>query len=156
MANQEQQQQFVIQRIYLKDASFEIPNAPNIFREESRPENALTMNTTVNGLGQDTFEVVLSITLTSKTAEHTVFVVEVQQAGIFTLTSIPEQERTRLLGAYCPHVLFAYAREAITDLITKGSFPQVVLQPVNFDSLFFQHQQELAKRSTSYTSQTLN
>lgn len=155
MANQEQQQ-FVIQRIYLKDASFEIPNAPAVFREEWKPENNLTMNTTVNGLAQDTFEVVLTINLTSKASERTIFVVEVQQAGIFTLTGIPEQERTRLLGAYCPHVLFAYAREVITDLITKGSFPQVVLQPVNFDALFFQHQQELSKRPSVYGSQTLN
>ena len=144
MANQEQQ--FTIQRIYIKDVSFEIPNAPNIFREEWRPENNLTINTTVNGLGQDNFEVVLSINLTSKAEEKTIFVVEVQQAGIFTLSGIPEQERTRLLGAYCPNVLFAYAREIITDLITKGSFPQVILQPVNFDALFMQHQQELAKR----------
>lgn len=157
MANQEQQQ-FMIQRIYLKDVSFEIPNAPNVFREEWKPENNLTMNTTVNTLGQDNFEVVLSTNLTSKAGDKTIFVVEIQQAGIFTLSGFSEQERTRLLGAYCPNVLFAYAREAVTDLIAKGSFPQIILQPINFDALFIQHQQELAKRTQnggSY-SQVLN
>lgn len=157
MANQEQQQ-FMIQRIYLKDVSFEIPNAPNVFREEWKPENNLTMNTTVNNLEQDNFEVVLSTNLTSKAGDKTIFVVEIQQAGIFTLSGFSEQERIRLLGAYCPNVLFAYAREVVTDLIAKGSFPQIILQPINFDALFIQHQQELAKRtqnSGSY-SQVLN
>lgn len=151
------QQQFAIQRIYLKDASFEVPNAPAIFREEWRPENNLTMNTTVDGLDADNFEVVLSVTLTAKMPDRTIYVAEVHQAGIFTLKDFPEPERTRLLGAYCPNVLFAYAREAITDLVTKGSFPQVVLQPVNFDAVFVQHQQEMAKRQQgSNGSQVLN
>lgn len=148
MSDQEQQQ-FTIQRIYLKDASFEIPNAPAIFREEWRPENNLTMNTTITNLDKETFEVVLSVTLTSKIPDRTIYVAEAQQAGIFTLIGFPETERTRLLGAYCPNVLFAYAREVISDLVTKGSFPQVILQPVNFDSLFFQHQQEVVKRSST-------
>ncbi|KOR30148.1 preprotein translocase subunit SecB [Achromatium sp. WMS2] len=139
--------QFAIQRIYLKDASFEIPNAPAIFREDGQAENNMTMNTTINSLDNNTFEVVLSITLTSKIPDRTIYVAEVQQAGIFTITGFPEHERLRLLGTHCPHVLFAYAREAIGDLITKGSFPQVVLQPINFDALYVKHQQGLARRA---------
>lgn len=149
-------QQFNIQRIYLKDVSFEIPNAPAIFREEWHPENNVTINTTVNGLDQETFEVVLAVTLTSKIPDRTIYVVEVQQAGIFTITGFPEQERSRLLGAYCPNVLYAYVREVISDLVTKGSFPQVVMQPMNFDALFFQHQQEIARRPASSSGQILN
>jgi preprotein translocase subunit SecB len=151
MANQEQQQ-FTIQRIYLKDVSFEIPNAPNIFREEWKPENNLTISTTINGLEQNTFEVVLSVNLISKAGEKTIFVIELQQAGIFTITGMLENERLRLLGAYCPNVLFAYAREIVTDLVIKGSFQQVILQPINFDALFLQHQQELAKRAQDESS----
>jgi preprotein translocase subunit SecB len=90
--------------------------------------------------------VVLAVTLTAKSEERTIYVVEVQQAGIFTINGFPEPERSHLLGAYCPNALFAYAREAISDLVTKGSFPQVVLQPVNFEALFLQHQQKNATR----------
>jgi preprotein translocase subunit SecB len=142
-----EQRQFAIQRIYLKDVSFEAPNAPAIFREEWRPDNSLTINTKVSSLEADAFEVVLSVTLTAKAEERTIYVVEVQQAGIFTLTGFPETERSHLLGAFCPNTLFAYAREAISDLVTKGSFPQVVLQPVNFEALFLQHQQNATKNA---------
>jgi len=148
----ESQPQFAIQRIYLKDVSFETPKAPAIFREEWQPENNLSLNTTVNTLDPHTFEVILVLTLTAKLGDHTAYVVEVQQAGIFTLTGFPDKERALMLGAYCPNVLFAYAREVVTDLVTKGSFPQMVLQPVNFDALFFQHQQELAQRAQNPNS----
>lgn len=146
------QRQFTIQRIYLKDVSFEVPNAPAIFREEWQPESNLTLNTTASGLDKDTAEVILVLTLTVKIKERTAYVVEVQQAGIFTLAGFPDQERALMLGAYCPNVLFAYAREVITDLVAKGSFPQMVLQPVNFEALFFQHQQELARRAQTENS----
>jgi preprotein translocase subunit SecB len=153
---QNQQPQFIIQRLYLKDASFEAPNAPAIFREEWRPENQLNLNTTVNPLDATTFEVVLTVTLTVKAEEgRTAYVAEVHQAGIFTLSGFPEQDMAPMFGIHCPHILFPYAREVIADLIAKGSFPQMILQPVNFEALFVQHQQELAKQAAP-TGHSLN
>jgi preprotein translocase subunit SecB len=146
-APQPEQRQFGIQRVYLKDLSFETPNSPDVFRQEWKPENKLNIASAVNQLGEGTYEVVLTLTLTATLGDKTAYLVEVQQAGIFAIQGFPENERAAMLGAYCPNVLFAYAREVITDLVTKGSFPQTVLQPVNFDALFMQHQQELAKRA---------
>jgi preprotein translocase subunit SecB len=141
------QRQFAIQRIYLKDVSFETPNSPDIFRQEWKPENNLNLNTGIRQIDEQTYEVVLTLTLTTKIGDNTAYLVEVQQAGIFTLSGFSEQEKAPMLGAYIPNTLFPYAREVISDLATKGSFPQMVLQPVNFDALFMQHQQELAQRA---------
>jgi preprotein translocase subunit SecB len=140
------ERQFMLQRIYIKDLSFETPNSPAIFRQEWHPETGLNLNTQVNQLEASTFEVVLTLTLTAKIEDKTAYLVEIQQAGIFTILGFPEEEMPMLLGAYCPATLFPYAREAISDLITKGSFPQMLLQPVNFDALFFQHQQQMMMR----------
>lgn len=145
MADNEQttnERQFAIQRIYTKDLSFESPNAPEIFRNEWKPENDLSLNTKVNRIADQTYEVVLAVTINVKVGEKTAFIAEVHQAGIFTLNGFPEQELGPMLGAYCPNVLFPYAREVISDLVTKGSFPQLVLQHVSFDALFAQHQQK--------------
>lgn len=141
------ERQFAVQRIYVKDLSFESPNSPGLFRGEWKPRHDLTLNTRVNQLDEQTFEVVLAVTVTAKVEESTAFIAEVQQAGIFTINGFPDQEKGPLLGAYCPNVLFPYAREVITDLVAKGSFPQLVLQPVNFDALFAQHQQEAAQQA---------
>jgi preprotein translocase subunit SecB len=137
--------QFAIQRIYTKDLSFESPNAPDIFRTEWKPENQLSLNTKVNRIEEQVYEVVLTVTANVKVGEKTAFIAEVHQAGIFALTGFPEQELGPMLGAYCPNLLFPYAREVISDLVTKGSFPQLVLQYVSFDSLFAQHQQQAAE-----------
>jgi preprotein translocase subunit SecB len=145
----QEQRQFAIQRIYVKDVSFEAPAAPDVFRQEWRPDNSLNLNTEAQALDPQTYEVVLTLTLTAKIGESTAYLAEVKQAGIFTLAGFSDQEKAPMLAAYCPNVLFAYAREVISDLVTKGSFPQMVLQPVNFDALFVQHQQELARRAQS-------
>jgi preprotein translocase subunit SecB len=148
MTDQEQgARQFSIQRIYLKDVSYEAPGIPEAFRQEWNPRNELNLNTQVKALGDDAYEVVLTLTLTTKTGERTAYLVEVHQAGIFGLKGFSEQEKAPLLGAYCPATLFPYAREIISDLVAKGSFPQMVLQPINFDAMFLQHQQELAQRA---------
>jgi preprotein translocase subunit SecB len=141
---QDQEREFVIQRIYIKDLSFESPNAPEVFRGEWTPQNELNLNTQVNRLDDQNFEVVLSITVTAKLGDKTAFIAEVHQAGVFTLVGFSDQELAPLVGAYCPNILFPYAREALTDVVTKGSFPQLVLQPINFDALFAQHQQQAA------------
>jgi preprotein translocase subunit SecB len=138
------ERQFGIQRIYTKDLSFESPNAPEIFRAEWKPENELSLNTKVNRLGDQVYEVVLTVTVNAKVGDKTAFIAEVQQAGIFSLSGFPEQELGPMLGAYCPNLLFPYAREVVSDLVTKGSFPQLLLQHVSFDALFAQHQQQAA------------
>ncbi len=141
--------QMAFQRIYLKDASFEAPHAPQIFREDWQPENNLNLGTSVKQLDAATYEVVLSVTLTCRIGNQTAFLVEVQQAGVFRFDGFSQQELGPLLGAYCPNTLFPYAREVISDLVMKGSFPGMVLQPVNFDALFMQRQQELAAQAAA-------
>jgi preprotein translocase subunit SecB len=139
---QQQERQFMVQRIYTKDLSYESPNAPEIFREDWQPKHELNLNTHVNKLSEHSYEVLLSVTVTTKIKDKTALIVEVQQAGLFAVKGFPEPELASLLGAYCPNFLFPYAREVVSDLVTKGSFPQLLLQPVNFDALFAQHQQK--------------
>ncbi|MBK1645006.1 protein-export chaperone SecB [Thiocapsa imhoffii] len=141
------ERQFSVQRIFIKDVSFESPNAPDVFRGEWKPAHELNVATKVNALQSDLYEVVLSVTVSAKLAEKTAFIVEVQQAGIFGISGFNDQEMGAMVGAYCPNLLFPYAREAITDLVSKGSFPQLVLQHVNFDALYAQHQQEALQRA---------
>jgi preprotein translocase subunit SecB len=143
----EQNREFALQRIYTKDVSFETPNTPAVFQQEWKPETSVNLNTEVNKLTDSVFEVTLSVTVTTKVGDNTAYLVEVKQAGIFSIKGFPDQEMGPLLGAYCPNQLFPYVREAISDIVMKGSFPQMVLQPVNFDMLYAQHQQELAKKA---------
>lgn len=138
-ASQEQQSpQFSVQRVYIKDASFESPNAPEIFMSPWQPEVGLEMNTQTNQLGENAFEVVLTLTVTVKNEDKTAFLVELQQAGIFAIAGLGEAEMHHTLGAFCPSILFPYAREAIDSLVTKASFPALMLAPVNFDALYAQ------------------
>jgi preprotein translocase subunit SecB len=143
----EQNREFALQRIYTKDISFETPNTPAVFQQEWKPDTSVNLNTEVNKLTDTVFEVTLSVTVTTKVGDKTAYLVEVKQAGIFSITGFPDQEMGPLLGAYCPNQLFPFVREAISDIVMKGSFPQLVLQPVNFDMLYAQHQQELAKKA---------
>jgi preprotein translocase subunit SecB len=145
------ERKFELQRLYTKDVSFETPNSPEVFTLDWNPENQMSLNSDVNPLGNNIFEIVLTITVTSKLGDKTAFLVEVKQAGIFTLANFPENEMGPMLGAYCPNILFPYAREAISDLVTKGGFPTLLLAPVNFDQLFAQHmqQQQAAKEAAS-------
>lgn len=152
MAENEQatnERQFQLQRIFLKDLSFESPNAPAVFGGEWHPKHELNINTKIDRISDEIYEVVLSVTVTTKMGEQTAFIVEVQQAGLVAVKGFPDAELGPLLGAYCPNVLFPYAREAISDLVTKGSFPQLVLQPVNFDALFAQHRQQMTEQLKS-------
>ncbi|MEO5343100.1 MAG: protein-export chaperone SecB [Gammaproteobacteria bacterium SHHR-1] len=134
--------QFELQRIYLKDVSFETPNSPQIFLQEWKPKIDLQLGTEANRLDEGVYEVVLKVTVTNKVGENTAFLAEVEQAGIFILRGFADNEMAQMLGSYCPNVLFPYAREAVSDLVTKGSFPQFLLAPVNFDALLAQHIQE--------------
>ncbi|TCS43024.1 protein-export chaperone SecB [Reinekea marinisedimentorum] len=137
----EQQPQFGIQRIYVKDLSFESPNAPAIYRKEWKPKIKLDLNTKANPLDKDVYEVVLTLTVSAKLEDETAFLCEIQQAGIFSIAGFPEDTRSQMLGAYCPNILFPYAREAIDTAVVKGSFPALMLAPVNFEALYAQNKQ---------------
>ena len=139
----EENQQFAIQKIYLKDVSFESPNSPQAFAGEGwRPEINVQLHSGHQAIAQDTYEVVLDITVTAKSQEKTAFLVEVKQAGIFTIAGFQEENLAGMLGAYCPETLFPYARESISEMISKGGFPQLLLQPVNFNALYAQKVQQ--------------
>ncbi len=147
------QPQFALQRIYLKDASFEVPNAPRVFLQAWNPEISIDLATGMAQLEDGNhYEVTLSLTVTAKNDNQVAFLVEVQQAGIFQAIGFPDEELAPLLGAYCPNLLFPYAREAISDLVGKGSFPQLLLQPINFDAVFAENQRRLAETETATTA----
>ncbi|MBR9728581.1 protein-export chaperone SecB [Shewanella intestini] len=142
VANNEENPQFNIQRIYTKDISFETPNSPAVFQKEWNPEVKLDLDTRSNKLAEDAYEVILSLTVTAKNGDETAFLCEVQQAGIFSINGLTEPQLAHSLGAYCPNVLFPYAREAVSSLVSRGTFPQLNLAPVNFDALFAQYVQQ--------------
>lgn len=154
----EQQQVFQLQRIYLKDASFECPGAPQVFLEEWKPKVNVQLNNGARRIGEtDEFEVELTVTVTAKDEkeEKTFYLAEVKQAGIFTVKGVEGEERAQLLGAYCPNLLFPYVREVVSDLVAKGSFPQMVLQPINFDALYQQQRQQQAKAQAESAGETV-
>ncbi len=130
--------QFALHRIYLKDASFEIPNSPAVFTQDWKPEVNLQLNSSINPLEGEIYEVVLNVTVTAKQGDQTGFLAEIQQAGIFTVKGFDEQQKGAMLGAFCPNTLFPFAREVISDLVVKGGFPQLLLTPINFDALYAQ------------------
>ncbi|QUN05958.1 protein-export chaperone SecB [Shewanella yunxiaonensis] len=142
VANNEQQApQFSIQRVYIKDVSFETPNSPAVFQKEWTPEIKLDLDTRSAKLADDVYEVILSLTVTAQNGEEVGFLCEVQQAGIFGISGLTEPQLAHSLGAFCPNVLFPYAREAVSSLVSRGTFPQLNLAPVNFDALFAQYVQ---------------
>jgi len=146
--------EFAIQRIYIKDISFEAPNVPQIFNTEWKPESNLNLNSEAKQVGDDSYEVVLSVTVTTKVDGKVAFLVEAQQAGIFRLVGFADEEKGHMLGSYCPNTLFPYLREVVSDLVMKGSFPQLVLTPVNFDALYAQHLAERTAKEKAESSAT--
>ena len=139
--NENQGGQFGLERLFVKDLSFEVPNS-KVFLGEWKPEMNVQLNTETQRLDETHFEVTITVTVTATNAGSTAFVAEVKQAGIFLIECVPEAQLTQLVGAYCPNILFPYVREAISDVVTRGSFPQLLLAPVNFDALFAQAQQQ--------------
>lgn len=137
-----EEKQFSIQKIYTKDISFETPNSPNIFTEKWEPTINFNLGTQVNSKEKALFEVSLSVTVTVKCKETTAYLVEVTQAGIFSLNGFTDKEIGPMVGSFCPNILFPYAREVVSDLIAKGGFPQLLLSPVNFDALYAQQLQQ--------------
>jgi preprotein translocase subunit SecB len=124
-----------LQRVYLKDSSFEAPNSPAIFQGDWRPTVQLNIGTSMNELGDAAYESVLSLTVEAKQGDKTAFLIEVQQAGVFVLQGLPPGDLQRALMTFCPQQLYPYAREVVSDLSSKGGFPALQLQPVNFDAV---------------------
>lgn len=149
---QQPERQFSIQKLYVKDVSFETPNSPDIFRYKWEPKVEFNLSSSAQQLQDGLFEVSLTVTLTAKLDEKTAYLVEVCQAGIFSLLGFGEGEMGPLLGSYCPNVLFPYAREAVSDLVNKGGFPPMLLAPVNFDALYMQHVQQMQEQAQQSTS----
>jgi preprotein translocase subunit SecB len=137
------EKQFAIQKIYTKDLSFETPNSPKVFMEKWEPVVDFNLSTRVETLDNNLYEVVLTTTITVKIAESTAYLVEVNQAGIFTIAGFTDQEMGPMVGSFCPNILFPYSREVVSDLVAKGGFPQLLLAPVNFDALYAQHLQSV-------------
>jgi len=134
--------QFAIQKIYVRDLSFETPNTPHIFQEKWEPETNMQLGNKAIVLAEGVHEVTLSVTVTAKIGEKTAYLAEVQQCGIFNISGYDQQELPPIVGSLCPNILFPFAREAISDLVTRGGFPQLLLSPVNFDALFAEYTQQ--------------
>ena len=143
------QAQFQLQKLYVKDVSFELPNAPQVFQDDGQVEIKLNLAQKVEALAESVQEVVLTVTVTATLGEKTAYLVEVQQAGIFSITGLNEQSEHAALNTLCPHTLFPYARRVITDLVAEGGFPPLVLQPINFDQIYAQRMQEAQSQAGS-------
>ena len=127
---------FTVEKVYVKDVSFEAPGTPQVFNETGQPQLQMNLNQRVQRLSENAFEVVLGVTLTCTVSEKTAYLAEVQQAGVFGLAGFDDQTLDAMLGTHCPNVLYPYARQAISDLISAGGFPPFLLQPINFDALY--------------------
>lgn len=136
MSEEQNQPQFVLQRIYLKDLSFESPNSPATFQQDWAPKVQFDLNSNSQQVADNLYEVVVSLTVTVTNDEKTAFLVEIQQAGLFFIQGLEDAQLHHTLGAFCPNVLFPYAREAVDNIVTRGSFPALMLAPVNFDALY--------------------
>lgn len=140
MSEEQLQSVFTIEKIYLKDASVEVPNAPQIYLSRETPQVDVQLHTQGGGVDDGIFEVVLTVTVTAKIeGEKSMFLVEVGQAGVFTLRNIPQADLEPILGITCPNILFPYAREAVSDLVSRAGFPPVILSPVNFEAMYAQN-----------------
>lgn len=141
------QPQLVLQKIYVRDVSFEAPNAPQIFQEigetSEQPQVQLNLGQKATDLGNDMYEVVLSLTLTCTLGERTAYLAEVQQAGVFGVSGFNEADHAGIIGSYCPNLLFPYARQVISALVMEGGFPPFLLQPINFDALYAEQARRL-------------
>ncbi|MCZ6526653.1 MAG: protein-export chaperone SecB [Gammaproteobacteria bacterium] len=142
-----QQGQFGMQKIYIKDISFETPHSPQIFKEQWNPAVNMEITNNAKVIEDDMYEVVLAVTVTVRSEEKIVYLVEIHQAGIFHILGFPGEILNRMLATVCPNILFPFAREVVADLIMRGGFPQLLLAPVNFDALYQQQQQQQQQTS---------
>ena len=147
------QKQLFLQKIYVKDLSFESPKAPMVFTTNVSPQTQLNVRSSAQQVAPDTEEVTLTITVEAKEKDSTLFLAEVAQSGIFVIQGYTAEERSMLIGSFCPNTLYPFAREAISELVTKGGFPPLLLQPLNFDAIYAQAMQERAARGNAPAAQ---
>lgn len=146
--------QFQIQKLYVKDISFELPNAPEIFQEQGQSDVKMSLAQRVEDLGENLMEVVLTITVTASLGDKTAYLAEIAQAGIFLVAGFNEQMKHMVMNTMCPNTLFPYARRAISAMVSEGGFPPLVLQPVNFEQLYAKRMQDLAKQQNGAAGQS--
>ena len=148
MTEQANPQEFAIQRLYIKDSSYEAPHMPTILNGDWQPILNVNLQTKATQLEERVHEVILTVTVTAKLNEKIAFLVEVQQAGIFVIQGFEPAELEHMLNSYCPNILFPYAREFISDMVMRGGFPVLYITPVNFDILYQQHREKKASKQT--------
>ena len=144
---QNNQPVFSIEKLYVKDLSLEIPNAPQAFLERETPTVDIQLHHNSNTVEDGLYQTILTVTVTAKVNEKTLFLVEVAQAGLFTLRNIPQQDMDAVLGIACPNILFPYAREVVSDIVVRAGFPPVVLNPVNFEALYQAQREAMAQQA---------
>ena len=155
---QEAQPVLQIERIYVKDVSFEAPNLPQIFQQEWKPKLNLDLNTETTQLAENLYEVCLNISIetTLEDSGDVAFICEVKQAGVFTISGLDEMQMAHCLTAQCPNMLFPYARELVANLVNRGTFPALNLSPVNFDALFIEYLQRQQAQAETAEQEKLN
>ena len=146
-ADQDTQPGFGIEKLYVKDASLEIPNAPQIFTDRTAPQINVELANAAQKLDEGVYEVAIKVTVTAKIGEKVAFLVEVTQAGVFAIRNVAEDNLEMIIGVTCPNILFPYAREAVSDLVTRAGFAPVLLNPINFEALFMQQKQQAQQAS---------
>lgn len=145
----EQQPSFSIEKIYVKDLSLELPNAPQCFLEREQPQVEVQLRTAGAAVGDDAFDVVLTVTVTAKIGDKTQFLIEVAEAGVFRIRNVPESELGPIIAIACPNILFPYARETVSDCVSRAGFPPVILAPVNFEALYQQQAAAAAQQAAA-------
>lgn len=150
MAEEQQtpQMAFNIEKIYVKDLSAEVPNAPAVFLEREAPQIGVELGVQSNAIGEDVYESSIKVTVTAKLGDKTVYLVECEQAGIFRIAGFAPEQLSMALGIGCPNILFPYARETVSDLIQRAGFPPLLLAPVNFEGEYLMRQQQAAAQAT--------
>jgi preprotein translocase subunit SecB len=147
-----QQPVFNIEKLFVKDLSVEVPNAPAIYLEREAPQMEVNMSTESRALGEDLFHTSITVTVTAKTGDKTMFLIECTQAGIFRIQNVPQDQMPMVLGIGCPNIVFPYLRETVSDVIIRAGFPPLLLNPVNFEALYLQQQQ--AQQQQAVPAQT--
>lgn len=137
---------FVIEKLYVKDLSLEIPNAPQVFTQREVPQIGIEIGNYSNVLDPNIYEVALRVTVTAKLGDATMFLIEIQQAGIFRVENVPDEHIEPILGITCPNILFPYAREVVSDISVRAGFPPVTLSPVNFEAIFAHQKEQQAQQ----------
>ncbi len=146
-ADQNTQPGFGIEKLYVKDASIEVPNAPQIFTDRTAPQVSVELGNTGQKLDEGVYESAIKVTVTAKIGEKVAFLVEITQAGIFAVRNVPDENLEIIMGVTCPNILFPYAREAVSDMVSRAGFAPVLLNPINFEALFMQQKQQQAENA---------